>query len=104
MQRAINWSTALLLASALTLVSAAQLRAATTLTGVVNINTATVEQLEMLPNVGAIKALAIVKHRAKHGPFRSVNDLVLISGIGDKALAQMRSFCVIEGRTTVKRE
>ena len=104
MQRAINWSTALMLASALTMVSAGQSRAETTLTGVVNINTATVEQLEMLPNVGEVKSLAIVQYRKQHGPFRSVDDLVQISGIGDRALEQMRSYCVVEGRTTVKLE
>lgn len=74
------------------------------LTGVVNINTATAEQLQMLPNVGETRARAIVEHRKTNGPFKSVGELTQVSGIGDKALESMRRHCVLEGRTTAKLE
>jgi len=74
------------------------------LKGVVNINTATVEQLELLPNVGAVRARAIVEHRKEHGPFKSVEELEAVSGIGEKALGEIGRHCVLKGQTTAQRE
>ncbi len=74
------------------------------LSGVVNINTATLEQLEMLPQVGEARARAIMEHRKAHGPFKSVGELVQVTGIGEKALGSIRKYCVLEGRTTAKLE
>jgi competence protein ComEA len=50
----------------------------------VNINTATAEELTRLSNVGIAKAAAIVSYREEHGPFRSVQDLTKVSGIGER--------------------
>lgn len=55
----------------------------------VNLNTATVEQLEALPGVGPATAQAIVDHRARHGPFRSVRDLLDVRGIGEAKFAAL---------------
>ena len=74
------------------------------LKGVVNINTATAEQLELLPNVGAVRARAIVEYRKQHGPFESVDQLEDVSGIGEKALNEIGRYCVLTGQTTAQRE
>lgn len=56
----------------------------------VNLNTASVAELEGLKGIGAAKAQAIVEHREKHGQFQSVDDLKLVRGIGDRMLEQLR--------------
>jgi competence protein ComEA len=57
----------------------------------VNLNTATMDQLESLPGIGPALAQRILDYRQEHGPFRSVEDLTNVSGIGDKRLADLRS-------------
>jgi competence protein ComEA len=58
--------------------------------GVVNINTATVTQLDELPGVGPATAAAIVEYRSAKGPFRSVEQLIDVPGIGEAKLAALR--------------
>ncbi len=72
------------------------------LVGVVNINTATEAQLELLPGVGPARAQAILAHRKKIGEFASVDQLRDISGIGESALGRMRGHCVTKGKTTAE--
>ena len=50
--------------------------------GKININTAGVDELASLEDVGKIKAKAIVEYREKHGAFRSADDLTRVEGIG----------------------
>lgn len=57
----------------------------------VNLNTATLEQLESLPGIGPALAQRIIDHRHEHGPFRTVDDLLNVSGIGEKRLEELRS-------------
>lgn len=58
----------------------------------VNINTADVATLAgSLRGVGIKKAEAIVAYRSEHGPFKPVDELVNVKGIGDKMLEQLRS-------------
>ncbi|MFF3438891.1 helix-hairpin-helix domain-containing protein [Streptosporangium sp. NPDC002721] len=59
-------------------------------TAVVDLNTATPEQLEQLPGVGEVLARRIVEYRDAHGGFRSVEQLRDVSGIGDRKYAEMR--------------
>lgn len=54
--------------------------------GPVNVNTATAEQLSELSNVGPAKAAAIVSYREEHGPFRSLQELTRVSGIGERTV------------------
>ncbi|TVP89346.1 MAG: ComEA family DNA-binding protein [Thioalkalivibrio sp.] len=54
--------------------------------GPVNVNTATVEQLSELGNIGPAKAAAIVSYREEHGPFRSLQELTRVSGIGERTV------------------
>ncbi|OQS29466.1 ComEA family DNA-binding protein [Chromobacterium violaceum] len=56
----------------------------------VNLNTATPQQLEALKGIGPAKAKAIVDYRTKNGPFKTVDDLKKVSGIGDKTLESLR--------------
>jgi competence protein ComEA len=53
-------------------------------TGTLNINTASVEEFEALPGIGAKTAALIVEYRQKNGPFKKVEDLMLVRGIGEK--------------------
>ena len=60
--------------------------------GQVNINTADAETMAAeLNGVGLSKAKAIVEYRTKHGPFRSVDDLSLVKGIGERTVDKNRS-------------
>jgi competence protein ComEA len=56
----------------------------------VNLNTATLDQLESLPGIGPALAQRILAYREQHGPFRRVEDLLKVSGIGAKRLADLR--------------
>lgn len=57
----------------------------------VNINSASAEDLaEILTGVGPAKAAAIVAHREEHGPFKAVEDLVNVKGIGEATLDKNR--------------
>ena len=53
---------------------------------IVNINTATSEQLQTLPNIGPKIAAQIIAYRDEHGIFESVGELMNIPGIGEKKL------------------
>jgi competence protein ComEA len=64
-------------------------------TGPVNLNTATVAQLEALPGVGPATATAIVTYREKHGPFRAVTGLLEVPGIGDAKLDALRDLVTV---------
>jgi competence protein ComEA len=71
------------------------------LTGVVNLNTATPQQLDLLPGVGAKAAKKIVEHRAKT-PFARVEDLTQVKGFGKKKLEKLKPFLAVSGQTTLK--
>jgi competence protein ComEA len=69
--------------------------------GVVNINTAGVEQLQLLPRVGPALAQRIVDFRETNGPFGSINELVAVKGIGEKSLENLEPYLATEGATTL---
>ena len=72
------------------------------LVGTVNINTATPEQLELLPGIGEVRARAVVSMRKQRGGFKSVNELTEVKGIGEAALERLRPFVRTEGKTTAQ--
>ncbi len=75
----------------------------TTINGVVNINTATVEQLMLLPRVGESKAQRILDFRQKT-PFKTVNELGRVKGFGLKTLRLLKPLLRIDGPTTLTNE
>jgi comEA protein len=70
------------------------------LTGVVNINTATAAELELLPGIGEARAKAVLALRKKNGGFKSVDELAEVKGIGPSALERMRPYVRTDGKTT----
>jgi competence protein ComEA len=60
-----------------------------------DLNHANAAQLEELPGVGPATAAAIVAHRETNGPFRSVDDLLDVRGIGEAKLAQFRDLVTV---------
>jgi competence ComEA-like helix-hairpin-helix protein len=78
---------------------AARAHAGKGIDGVVNLNTAPTEVLSLLPGVGPAKASAIVTYR-KRRPFRTVDELVRIKGIGRKMVRRLRPHLAVAGPTT----
>lgn len=62
----------------------------------ININTATLDELQRLPHVGEKVAARIIEHREVNGPFRRVEHLMLIQGISDKRFRKIRSLVRVE--------
>ena len=61
-----------------------------------DINTATVDELDTLPGIGAVLAGRIVAYREAHGPFPSVDALDHVDGIGEGTLAPIRPYLTAE--------
>ena len=74
-------------------------RAGKAVDGVVNLNTAPVEVLGLLPGIGPAKAAEIAAYRKKR-PFRTVDELVRIKGIGRKMVRRLRAHLSVAGPTT----
>lgn len=70
--------------------------------GVVNLNTATKEELMLLPGIGKTTADAILAYRKEKGNFKTVDDLKNVKGIGDKKLAALKPYLTVSGKTTLK--
>ncbi|MDD2555657.1 MAG: ComEA family DNA-binding protein [Syntrophaceticus sp.] len=63
--------------------------------GKININTASLEELDTLPGIGPAIAQRIIDHRTTHGPFRSSEDLQKVSGIGEKRYEQLKGLITV---------
>jgi len=71
--------------------------------GVVNINTASVDELQALPGIGEARARAIVERREKSGPFDSVEQLGEIRGIGASLVERLRPHVTLRGKAPAGR-
>lgn len=74
------------------------------LRGVVNVNTASSEELQLLPGIGESRARAILDAREKSGGFQSVEELTQVKGIGPAALERLRPHLAVKGKTTARVE
>ena len=64
--------------------------------GRININTADSEELQTLPSIGEKRAADIIAYREEHGPFRIVEDITNVSGIGEGILSQIIDHITVE--------
>jgi len=62
----------------------------------VNLNTATLAELDTLPGVGPVLAQRIIDHRTKRGPFRAIEDLRQVDGIGEETFARLKDLVVVQ--------
>lgn len=68
---------------------------ASVVSGLVNINTANASELQTLSGVGPAMAQSIIDERTQNGPFTSIDDLMRVSGIGEKKFAKIKDcICV----------
>jgi competence ComEA-like helix-hairpin-helix protein len=69
---------------------------------VVNLNSADAAELALLPRVGPSVAERIVDYRKENGPFKKVEDLMLVQGIGEKTFQLLKPYLAISGESTLK--
>jgi competence protein ComEA len=67
----------------------------------VNLNQATSAELARLPRVGPKLADRIVAHRTEHGPFRRIEDLMEVKGVGEKLFTGLKPYLAVSGSTTL---
>ena len=91
----------LIAAMVLALATTAQAKKGGQVIGVVNVNSATSEELTMVPGIGPAKATAIIQVR-EHEKFSSVQDLTKVKGIGEKLLAKIQAYVTVDDPTTAK--
>src|SRR5258706_1048568 len=66
----------------------------------ININTATLQELEALNGIGPVKAQAIIDYRKANGPFKSIDQLKDVKGIGDATFDKIKTDVSVSGAST----
>ena len=57
----------------------------------ININTASMKELDALPGIGAKTAALIVEYREKNGPFKKIEELMNVRGVGEKSFLKLKA-------------
>ena len=61
----------------------------------ININTASVDELQKLPRIGSSVAQRIVDFRKKNGPFKKIEEIMKVKGIGEKTFEQIKDLITV---------
>ena len=74
---------------------AAKVEAAEKAEAKINLNTATVEELDTLPDIGRTKAAAIIKYREENGPFKTIEDIQKVKGIAEGIFKKIKDLITV---------
>lgn len=69
-----------------------------------DLNKATASELDMIPGIGEVISTRIIEYRSNNGSFRSVDELINVTGIGEKTLAKFREYLYVEGGNEINTE
>jgi competence ComEA-like helix-hairpin-helix protein len=70
-------------------------------TGVINVNSATAAQIALLPRVGIKLAERVVEYRKSNGPFKKIEDLMEVKGVGEKLFVDLKPHLTVSGDSTL---
>ena len=66
--------------------------------GKININTATIDYLRSLPGIGEVLAQRIIDYREENGPYDCIEDLMKVSGLGEKRFQDIKDYITVGGQ------